>query len=52
MVKSSEIKEIVLNPEYCTEDDFRSFENRGVSIRWMEEDEGSDVDIFYLITDE
>lgn len=52
MVKSSEIKEIALNPAYCTEDDFRSLENRGVPVRWMEEDDGDDKDIFYLITDE
>lgn len=51
MVKDSEIKEIVLNPAYCTENDFRSLYNRGISVRWMEEDERSDNDIVYLIMD-
>lgn len=40
--------EIVLNPEYMTNDDFKSLENKGLPVRWMREDEGSDKNIFMI----
>ena len=52
MVESSKIREIVLNPAFCTKDDFRAVENRGVPVRWMEEDESSDKNIFVLEVEE
>lgn len=52
IVKSSEIKEIVLNPAYCTDEEYIEMKKRDVPVRWMEEDEGSDNDIFTFIVDE
>lgn len=51
-VKSSEIKEIVLNPAYLTNDDFKTIEIQGFPVRWMREDEGSDKEIFTLLVDD
>lgn len=51
-VKSSEIKEIVLNPAYLTNNDFKTLEIQGFPVRWMREDEGSDKEIFTLLVDE
>lgn len=52
MVKSSEIKEIVLNPAYCTKEYFKTLEIQGFPVRWMDEDEGNDQDIFLLEIEE
>lgn len=52
IVNDYEIKEILLNPAYMTNDDLKSLENKGLSVRWMEEDEGSDKNIFKIIVDE
>ena len=51
-VKSSEIKEIALNPAYVTSEDFKTLEIQGFPVRWMREDENSDKDIFTLLIDE
>lgn len=51
IVNDYEIKEILLNPAYLTNDDLKYLENKGFSVRWMEEDEGSDKNIFQLIVD-
>lgn len=51
-VKSSEIKEIALNPAYLTNEDFETLEIQGFQVRWMREDEGNDKDIFTLLIDE
>lgn len=51
-VKSSEIKEIALNPVYVTSEDFKTLEIQGFPVRWMREDENSDKDIFTLLIDE
>ena len=45
------IIEIALNTMYMTNDDYKSLENQGFRVRWMEEDEGSDKNIFQLIVD-
>lgn len=52
IVNDYEIKEILLNPAYMTNDDLKSLKNKGLSVRWMEEDEGSDKSIFKIIVDE
>ena len=51
-VKSSEVKEIVLNPAYVTNEDFAKLKAQGFPVCWMREDEGSNKDIFILIVDE
>lgn len=51
-IKSSEIKEIALNPAYATNDDFQTLEIQGFPVRWMREDEHSDKEIFTLLIDE
>lgn len=51
-VEDYEIKEIALNPAYVTNDDFEKFKSQGFNIRWMEEDEGSDRNIFTLLVEE
>ena len=51
-VKSSEIKEIALNPAYVTSEGFKTLEIKGFPVRWMREDENSDKDIFTLLIDE
>lgn len=51
-VEDYEIKEIALNPAYVTNDDFEKFKSQGFNIRWMEEDEGSDKNIFTLLVEE
>lgn len=51
-VKSSEIKEIALDSAYLTNDDFKTLEIQGFPVRWMQEDEGSDKEIFILLVDE
>lgn len=51
-VKSSEVKEIVLNPAYVTNENFANLKIQGFPVRWMREDEGSDKDIFTLKVDE
>ena len=51
-VKSSEIKEIALNPAYMTNDDLESLINQGFHARWMREDEGNDKSIFTITVDE
>lgn len=38
----------MLNPEYCAEEDFKRLNLQGLPVRWMEEDEGSDKDLFLL----
>lgn len=39
MVKSSEIKEIALNPIFISNEDFESLENSGFQVRWMTDKE-------------
>lgn len=51
-IGSSQIKEIVLNPAYCTSEDYHFLATQEVPVRWMNEDEGNDDDIFELIIDE
>lgn len=51
-IKSSEVKEIVLNPAYVTNENFANLKIQGFPVRWMREDEGSDKDIFTLKVDE
>ena len=51
-VKSSEIKEIALNPAYMTIEDFKTLETQGFPVRWMREDKHSDKEIFTLLIDE
>lgn len=51
-VKSSEIKEIALNPSYVTNEDFKNLKIEGFPVRWMREYENSDKDIFTLLIDE
>lgn len=51
-VKSSEIKEIALNPAYMTSEDFKTLEIQGFPARWMREDENNDKAIFTLLIDE
>lgn len=51
-VKSSEIKEIALNPAYVTNEELKSLEIQGFPVRWMREDEHSDKEIFTLLIDE
>lgn len=51
-VNDYEIKEIILNPMYVTYNDFESMKTQGFNVRWMEEDEGSDKNIFILLVEE
>ncbi len=46
VVKSGEIKEIVLNPRYCTKNDFETLLIGGFPVRWMRKDEETDENIF------
>ncbi len=50
--RNSSINEIVLNPLYITNKEFEILKIQGFKVRWMEEDEGSDKDIFTLIVNE
>lgn len=52
VINDYEIKEIALNPAYMTNDDLESLKNKGFSVRWMREDEGSDKNIFTITVDE
>lgn len=52
IINDYDIKEIVLNPEYVTDDTFAAFKAQGLNVRWMEEDEGSDKNIFTLLIEE
>ena len=51
-VEDYEIKEIALNPAYVVNDDFEMLKRQGLNVRWMEEDEGSDKNIFTLLVEE
>lgn len=51
-INDYEIKEIALNPAYVTNKDFQKFKSQGFNIRWMEEDEGNDKNIFILLVEE
>ena len=51
-INGRKIIEIALNPMYMTNDDYKSLENQGFRVRWMEEDEGNDKNIFKIIVDE
>lgn len=51
-IGSSCIKEIILNPAYCTSEDFNKIDIQGITVRWMKEDEGEDNNIFELIIEE
>lgn len=51
-VEDYEIKEIALNTAYVTNDDFEKLKSQGLNIRWMEEDEGNDKNIFTLLVEE
>jgi len=39
MIKSSEIKEIALNPIFNSIEDFENLENSGFNVRWMTDEE-------------
>lgn len=52
VINDYEIKEIVLNSAYLTNDDPKSLKNQGFKARWMRENEGSDKNIFTLIVEE
>lgn len=52
VVKSSQIKEIALNPSYYTEDRLIHFVVQGFKARWMTEDESDGKNIFILIVEE
>ena len=51
-INDYEIKEIALNPAYVTDDYFKMLKIQGFNVRWMEEDEGSDKNIFILLVEE
>lgn len=52
VINGRKIIEIALNPMYTTNDDYKSLENQGFRVRWMEENESNDKNIFQLIVDE
>lgn len=52
MLENNDIKEIVLNPAYCTEEDVEYYKRFGIPVRWMDKDELSDKEIYVLITEE
>lgn len=52
VVKSSQIKEIILNPSYYTEDRLIHFVVQGFKTRWMTVDENDGKNIFILIVEE
>ena len=49
VVKSDEIKEIVLNQRYFTKNNFETLLIGGFPVRWMKEDEKTDGNIFSLL---
>ena len=52
VINDYEIKEIVLNPTYLTDDDLKSLKNQGFRVRGMRENEDGDKNIFTLIVEE
>ena len=52
MIRSSEIKEFALNPEYFIKEDMETLINKGFLARWMNEDEGTDKDLYFIFTEE
>ena len=42
MIKRVSVYEIVLNPQLCTEQDFKMLENIGFNVAWMD-DNGEDA---------
>jgi hypothetical protein len=51
-INDYEIKEIALNPAYITNEDFQVMKAQGFNVRWLEEDEGNDKNIFTLLVEE
>ena len=45
-LKKEEIKEIALNPHFCSKDDYETLVNQGFPVRWMMEDEANKKNIF------
>ena len=52
VINDYEIIDIALNPAYATQDDFNRIKNTGIPVRWMEENEGSDNNIFTITVNE
>ena len=52
VINDCEIKELVLNPAYLTDEDFEALKKQGLPVRWVSENEGSDKNIFQLVIDE
>ena len=51
-INDYEIKEIALNPAYVTKEQYQTMKTQGFNVRWMEEDEGNDKNIFTLLIEE
>ena len=49
MIKNEEIREIKLNPAFCSNDDLQSFINQGFQASFMTDEELNDRDIIYEI---
>lgn len=52
VIKSSQIKEIALNPSYYTKEELESLINEGLPVRWINADEEGDKNIFTLTVEE
>ena len=52
VINDYEVIDIALNPAYMTIDDLSNIKKTGLPVRWMEEDEGSDNNIFTITVDE
>lgn len=52
VINDYEIKEIVLNPAYMTNNDLESLINQGFHVRWIREGERNDKNIFTTTVDE
>ena len=49
---NEKIKEIKLNPRFCTNEVYETLINQGFSVDWMTEDEANQKSIFSLIIPE
>lgn len=48
-IEMMQIKEIQLNPRFCSQEMFNDIENRGIKVSWMEETELEKDTIYKLM---